>query len=184
MRRRSFNSCPVPAPQDVTLQRLQAWRQYVGGDAAGAEPKFRAFAKDDPLAAMGAILAGSSTPSQKDRTPVEAQKLMDEHPSGVIGAVLWAELGQFHVRIDPSATSDSIATLVSNVPDKFLQLITQPKGYYAVQVTPLKAFYNFGEPVLVRVSLQNVSDVDLAIGDDSAIHPRTLVRRLSARNAE
>ncbi|HEX4056272.1 MAG TPA: hypothetical protein VHX86_18580 [Tepidisphaeraceae bacterium] len=160
------------APKDVTLQRLQAWRQYIGGDAAGAGPKLRALAKDDPLAAMGAILVDSATPSKKDRCAVDAQKLMDEHPSGVIGAVLWAELDQFHVKIDPSPNSDSVATLVNNVPDEFLQLITQPKGYYAVQVTPLKAAYSFGEPVLVRVSLQNVSDVDLAIGDDSAIHPQ------------
>lgn len=159
-------------PKDVTLQRLQAWRQYVGGDAAGAVPRLLALAKDDPLAAMGAILADSSTPSRKGRALIEAQKLMDEHPSGVIGAVLWAELDQFHVKIDPSPTSGSIATLVSNIPDEFLQLITQPKGYYAVQVTPLKASYNFGEPVLVRVALQNVSNVNLAIGDDSAIHPQ------------
>ena len=160
----------LPA-DSAKLRTLQAWRQFVGGDAAGALPKFRALAGDDPLAAMGALIAESSDPTKKDRLPIEVHKLIDDHPSGVIGALLWAEFSRFHIAIDPSPTSGAIATLVANVPNEFLQLISEPKGFYQVQVTPVKSSYKFGEPILVRVSLQNVSDVNLAIGDDCAVHP-------------
>ncbi|MGD0461514.1 MAG: hypothetical protein ABSB74_03395 [Tepidisphaeraceae bacterium] len=158
-------------PDNTKLRTLQAWRQFVGGDTAGALPKFRALAKDDPLSAMGALIAESSNPAKKDLLPIEAAKLINDHPSGVIGAVLWAEFSRFHITIDPSPSSGAIATLVANVPNEFLQLISQPKGFYQVQITPVKSTYKFGEPILVRVSLQNVSDVDLAIGDECAVHP-------------
>jgi tetratricopeptide (TPR) repeat protein len=161
----------VPA-KDITLQRLRAWRQYVGGDAAGAVKKLRDLAKDDPLAGLGVVMIDAADPAKKAQVPIEAQKLIDDHPAGVVGAVLWAELSQYHVKIDPSPASGSIATLVNNVPEEFLALITQPKSYYQIDVSPLKSSFNFGEPILVRVTLQNVSDVDLAIGNDAAIHPQ------------
>jgi tetratricopeptide (TPR) repeat protein len=158
-------------PSNVKLRSLQAWRQMVGGDPAGALPKLRAIANNDPLAAMGVLIAESSDPVQKDRISYEASKLINEHPSGIIGAVLWAEFSRFHIAIAPSPSSGAIATLVANVPTSFLELISEPKAFYQVQVNPVKAAYKYGEPILVRVSLQNISSVDLAIGDDCAVHP-------------
>ncbi len=158
-------------PNNVKLRSLQAWRQMIGGDAAGALPKLRALAGDDPLAAMGVLAAESSDPVQKDRIPYEATKLINEHPSGVIGAVLWAEFSRFHIAITPSPSSGAIATLVAEIPSSFLQLISEPKNFYQVQVTPVKAAYRYGEPILVRVSLQNISNLDLAIGDECAVQP-------------
>ncbi|MGA2442903.1 MAG: hypothetical protein ABSH08_18270 [Tepidisphaeraceae bacterium] len=160
----------LPA-NDVTLQRLRAWQQYVGGDAKGALPKLKALGKLDPLAQLGVILIELDDPLTKGQAILQAQNLIDEHPSGVIGAVLWAEFSRLHVKIDPSPASGTVATMVSAVPQSFLELLRAPKTFYDVQVAPLKASYEFGEPVLVRVTLQNVSGVDLAIGDDCAIHP-------------
>jgi hypothetical protein len=156
---------------DVTLRRLRAWQQYVGGDAKGALPKLKALAGLDPLAELGVILIELDNPLTKGRAILQAQRLIDEHPSGVIGAVLWAEFNRLHVRIDPSPASGAVATLVNSIPQSFLVLLQAPKTFYDVQVTPLKPIFEFGEPALVRVTLQNVSDVDLAIGDDCALHP-------------
>ncbi len=158
-------------PDSPKLRTLQAWHQLVSGDTAGALTKFRALVNDDPLAGLGLLVAASSDPAQKDKIPQAAAKLINDHPSGVIGAILWAEFSRYHIVIDPAPNSGAVATLVANVPNSFLQLISQPKGFYEVQVSPMKASYQFGDPILVRVSLQNVSDVDLAIGDDSAVHP-------------
>jgi hypothetical protein len=60
---------------------------------------------------------------------------------------------------------------MASVPETFMELVRDPKNFYDVQVTPLKPTFEFGEPVLVRVTLQNMSNVDLAIGDDCAVHP-------------
>jgi hypothetical protein len=50
-------------------------------------------------------------------------------------------------------------------------LVTEPHGFYSMQVTPLKSAFQFGEPILVRVTMQNLSSVNMAIGDDCAVHP-------------
>ena len=150
---------------------MQAWSQYIGGDPTGTLPKLRTLARDDPLSALGVILADVNDPARKDRTVIEAHKLINDHPSGVIGAVLWAELSRFHQAIDPAPSSAAIATLVSDVPNKFMELLGQPKSFYQVQVTPLKAAYQFAEPILVRVSMQNIGDLDLAIGNDCEVRP-------------
>jgi tetratricopeptide (TPR) repeat protein len=159
-------------PEDhLTLQRLRAWQQYVSGDVPGALAKLHTIASQDPLAQLGVILIGLSDPETKPVAVVHAQKLLDEHPSGVIGAVLWAEFARYGITIDPSPGSGTVATLVNSVPRAFLELVQAPKGFYAVDVSPIKPVFEYGEPVLVRISLQNVSEVDLAIGNDCAIHP-------------
>ena len=158
------------APEDdVALKRLRAWAQYVDGDAKGALVKLRAMG-DDPLSQLGVILIELDDPRTKGRAILQAQRLINDHPSGVIGAVLWGELSRLHVKIDPSPASGAVATLVSAVPQSFLALLREPKTFYDVQVTPLKPTFEFGEPVLVRVTLLNAGGV-LAIGDDCAIHP-------------
>lgn len=156
---------------DPTLLRLRAWAQYRGGDPKGALPKLEALAARDPLAGMGAVMIKAADPATSSRAVVEAQKLLNDHPSGVIAAVLWAEFTQFHLSVEPSPDSTSVATLVANVPQSFMNLVSEPRAYYTMQVTPLRPTYKYGEPVLVRVTMQNISPVDLAIGDDCAVHP-------------
>ena len=85
--------------------------------------------------------------------------------------MLWSAFTDYHLSVEPSPDSGSAATLAANVPQSFLQLVTEPKGFYSMQVTPLKSSFQFGEPILVRVTMQNVSSVNMAIGDECAVHP-------------
>jgi tetratricopeptide (TPR) repeat protein len=156
---------------DPTVKRLRAWAQYLGGDPKGALRDLRTLQAQDPLAGLGVVLIELKDDNTKPRAMVQAQKLLNDHPSGVIGAVLWAEFSRLGLKIEPSESASAVATLVTSVPDSFMQLVQDPRNFYDVQVTPLKPTYEYGEPILVRVTLQNVSGVDLAIGDDCAVHP-------------
>jgi len=158
-------------PGDPALKRLRAWQQYIGNDPKGALPKLKVLAATDPLAALGVVLIENDDPNTKTIALRDAQILLNDHPSGVIGAILWSEFSQFHLTVEPAADSGTVATLVTNVPQSFLQLVSEPHGIYAVQAFPLKATFRYGEPILVRITMQNVSTVDLAIGEDCAVHP-------------
>jgi tetratricopeptide (TPR) repeat protein len=158
-------------PNDPTLLRLRAWQQYIGGDPKGALPSLRSLGAQDPLAALGAILIELSDPTTQPQAVVKAQKLLDDHAAGVVAAVIWSALTDYHLSVDPSSDSSAVATLAANVPQSFLQLVTDPHAFYTVQVTPLKSVFHFGEPILVRVTMQNLSSVNMAIGDDCAVHP-------------
>jgi tetratricopeptide (TPR) repeat protein len=158
-------------PNDPTLLRLLAWKQYVAGDPKGALPKLHALGRQDPLAALGAILIELSDPATQPRAVPKAQKLLNDHASGVIAAVLWSAFTDYHLSVEPSEDSGSVATLAADVPQSFLQLVSQPHGFYTMEVTPVKSAFRFGEPILVRVTMQNISPVDMAIGDDCAVRP-------------
>lgn len=161
----------LSASGDATVKRLRAWQQYVAGDSSGALTKLQPLAPDDPLAGLGVALIQLKDPATAPKATVLAQRLLDDHPSGVIGAVLWAEFGHLGLKVDPAPSSGPVATLVANVPNAYLDLATQPKNFYDIEVTPLKPTFDYGEPILVRVFMQNTSNIDLAIGDDAAIHP-------------
>jgi tetratricopeptide (TPR) repeat protein len=158
-------------PNDPTFLRLLAWKQYIAGDPKGALPKLQALGRQDPLAALGAILIELSDPATEMQAVPKAQNLLNEHASGVIAAVLWSAFTDYHLSVEPSPDSGSVATLTANVPQSFLQLVSAPRGFYTVEITPLKSAFHFGEPILVRVTMQNISTVDLAIGDDCAVRP-------------
>ena len=161
----------IALPNDPTLLRLQAWKQYVAGDPKGALPKLQALASQDPLAALARILIELSDPATQPRAVVKAQKLLNDHACGVIAAVLWSAFTDYHLSVEPSADSASVATLTANVPQSFLQLVTEPRGFYTVEITPIKSAFHFGEPILVRVTMQNISTVNMAIGDGCAVRP-------------
>ncbi len=158
-------------PNDPTVQRLLAWKQFIAGDAKGALPKLQTLGREDPLAALGAILIELSDPITQPRAVAKAQKLLNDHASGVIAAVLWSAFTDYHLSVEPSPDSGSVATLAANVPQSFLQLVTEPRGFYTMEVTPVKSAFRFGEPILVRVTMQNVSTVNMGIGDDCAVRP-------------
>jgi tetratricopeptide (TPR) repeat protein len=160
------------APEgDPTVKRLRAWQEFINHDSKGALPKLKALGASDPLAQLGVVLIELQDPNVAPRAVVHAQKLLDDHPSGVVGAVIWSEFSHLGIKIDPAPDAAAVATLVSNVPDSFEALIGDPRSFYDVEVTPLKPNYIFGEPILVRVTMQNISNVNLAVGDDCAVHP-------------
>jgi hypothetical protein len=166
----------VASPKDVTLRRLQAWQKYLGGDPNGALPQLQALSSEDPLSAMGAILIELTDPAKAPTAIVQAQKLLNEHPAGVIGAVLWSELGdKNHLSIDPAPDSAQIATLIADVPDRLLQMVDNARTFYIARLDAVKPSFEYGEPILLRVTLQNISNYNIAIGDECAIHPNVWI---------
>jgi hypothetical protein len=54
-----------------------------------------------------------------------------------------------------------------------MQIVT-PEGapkFYKLTAEPLTVSHAFGQPVLATVTIQNVSDYDITLGDDGTIKP-------------
>lgn len=162
----------LESPSDPTLRRLLAWQKYVGGDPNAAMPQLQALADNDPLAAMGVILIELSDMNKAPRADIDAQKLLEAHPSGVVGAIIWAQFAsKAHLTIEPASGSGAVASLVTSVPERLLQMVQNGRAFYIARVEPVKSSFEYGEPLLVRVTLQNISGYTIAIGDNCAIHP-------------
>ncbi|MGD1276600.1 MAG: hypothetical protein ABR964_05180 [Tepidisphaeraceae bacterium] len=157
--------------RDIQLARLRGWRLYVGGDAVGATTKLLAVQQSDPMAALGLILIDMADPAKRTDALARARQLLGKYPSGLVGAALWGALHKFDLNVEPGADSGAVATALEQFPKDFLQILSQPQSVYIVRIEPNKEAYQFGQPILIRVAIENISASDLAIGSDGALHP-------------
>ncbi|HWB52936.1 MAG TPA: hypothetical protein VG722_02045, partial [Tepidisphaeraceae bacterium] len=79
------------------------------------------------------------------------------------------------VDLIPSNQSQAVEDQLGRFPMQYMSILTSPQGFYAVHIDPLKADYGYDDPILVRISLQNVCGIDLTVGDDGLIHPTVLI---------
>lgn len=157
--------------RDIQLARLRGWRLYVGGDPVGATTKLVAVQQSDPMAALGLILIDMADPAKRTDARARARQLLDKYPSGLVGAELWGAMHKFSLNVEPGADSGPVATALEQFPKDFLQIVTQPQSFYLVRIDPNKDEYQFGEPILIRVTIENIGTSDLAISSDGALHP-------------
>jgi hypothetical protein len=159
------------SPNDVQLVRLRGWRQFVGGDSDKATATLQLAAQRDPLAELGLVLIDLGKPSKHDQAVDHAKALLNAHPSLMLGATLWTELNPIGATIDPGPQSDAISNLVNGAPNELMQLVNNPAAFYTIRAEPVRAIYEFGDPILIHVLVKNLGSMDLAIGDDCAVHP-------------
>jgi hypothetical protein len=129
--------------------------------------KLSAVADVDPYAALGMIK--SAGPAEQERADADARRLLTQYPSGVTGFLLADALRDRKIQVESTADADAIVRELDKFPKDFILILDQPGLYYAVRLQPVKIAHRYGEPVLVRVSVQNVGVDALTIGSDGAI---------------
>jgi tetratricopeptide (TPR) repeat protein len=157
--------------RDVQLARLRGWRQFIGGDPVAATTKLVAVQAADPLAALGLILIDLNDPKKQQDAINRGKQLLQDNPSGLTAATILASLHKYDVSLEASPRSEAVATAVDNWPRDIFQIISQPRSMYVINAEPVKDDYLVGEPILIRVTIENVGNTDLSIGPDGALHP-------------
>ena len=56
-----------------------------------------------------------------------------------------------------------------------MTVINSPQSFYSIHIEPIKVSFNYDEPILVRVALQNLTGIDLTVGADGLIRPLVLL---------
>lgn len=158
--------------KDVALTRLRGWRRFIDADVQTARQKLAAVQDRDPLAAMGVVMIDleSGQPQTVALATLRAKQLLAAHPSGALAAVLY---GQFHAlgaKVEPTNDADGIATLVKNFPTDWLNVMQNPENFYAIRAEPTQVTYEFGEPVLLKVTLQAINNYDITLGPEGVVH--------------
>jgi tetratricopeptide (TPR) repeat protein len=157
--------------RDPQLARLRGWREYIGGDPVAASTKLVAAQDTDPLATLGLVLIDLPDAHKHDDALSRARRLLSANPSGLVGATIYEALKQYDVNVERSPTADAIDQAASAFPGDFAQIVSHPQTFYIVHAEPTEFSYDFGQPVLVRVMIENIGTYDLAIGPDAALHP-------------
>lgn len=163
---------PLLPVDSVTLTRLRGWQALIGGHAAEARDILAKVQTEDPLSAFGAITADQL--DKKPDDPARIRNLLDENRTGLIGAMLWTTFRDDSDRPPARPTAAAVQAELKNFPSEILNVLIPRlvSRVYALDAEPLQTTYDFGTPVLARITVQNVSvNADVTVGGDALLHP-------------
>ncbi len=156
----------VPA-DDTTLVRLQGWNLLAQNKPEEAKVKLSAVADRDPMAALGLIKMEPVTSSDAN---FRGRRLLSENPSRMLGLFLKESLRDRGIKVAASDKAQTISDQLAKFPMNWLNIIDKPSDFYLVRGTPMSGQFDYREPVLVNVTIQNLSEFDITMGTDGVLH--------------
>jgi tetratricopeptide (TPR) repeat protein len=165
---------PLSDPEDQQsksfIARMEGWLFLLQpSKTAEAKVKLSAAAEKDPFAALGLVRVYAMDDPAKAKA--EAAKLLNKYGSGLLGAMLFHDLRDMGVKVAPKPEAAALTDALSKFPKDWMRAIDAPQQFYLIRGEPVKISQPYGEPLLVRVAIQNTSDYDLSIGEDGFIKP-------------
>ncbi len=158
-------------PANAGVARIVGWIYLVDGDATAAKQKLSAVADRDALAAMGLIRLGRAGAEDAAKLDAQAAQLLSQNPSGLTGATLWNEFHARQIKLTPKPDAEPMRAELRKFSAGWLKILDKPQNYYLLKAEPTKVSFEFSEPVLARVSLQNIGSDDITVGRDGVIRP-------------
>ncbi len=163
-------SNPDDAQSKAFIARMEGWLFYLqGGKVGEATVKLSAAAERDPLAALGLVRIYAMDDKPKAR--FEAAKLLARHPAGFIGGMIYHDVRDLNVKVIPNEKAPPMQEALAKFPRDWMRVVDAPQQFYLIRGEPLKVSAPYGEPLWIRLTIQNISDHDLTIGDDALIKP-------------
>ncbi len=157
------------------IARLQGFVAYNNGQLEDAKVKFGAIAKNDPLA-QAAMLA-IRLKSGEDRNALfnEAAQLVAAVPVDVWSTTvryLLADFGPINFR---TPDAEALRTEVLKLPEEWMDLPKDPSSYYTLELEPVTVGVVTGQPMFMRVIIQNISIYPLVIGPGGVVDQTVVI---------
>lgn len=152
-------------PDSPMFGRLEGWNWLVAGKTDEARVKLTAVADRDPLARLGVIELMKKDPAQQAAAKVEAKKLMEASASGVLGVIIRQRLSDLGVKTDLSPIAEALRDVVDRYPQQLTRLALVPQEFYAAQASADLVEHEFGQPIMLTLTLRNQSDQPLTLGE-------------------
>jgi len=164
----------IADPQDqqskAFIARLEGWLFLLQPNKLGeARVKLSAAAETDPFAALGLVRVYDM--EDKAKAKAEAAKLLSRYSNGMVAALIFHDLRELGVKMTPKPEAAALSEALARFPKDWMRVIDAPQQFYLIRGEPMKISSPYGEPLMVRVAIQNTSDYDLTIGDDGLIKP-------------
>jgi hypothetical protein len=167
------------APENsVIVPRLEGWSYLINKRPQEARVKLSAVAERDSLSQLGLIVEAKDNPDNKvnpeamKKINADATKLVSQHPSGLMGSLIWGALRGPGVKLEPQAPfAATISDQLKHFPKNWMEILDSPATFYTMRADPLQVSHNFGDPLLVRVTFQNIGAYDLSVGPEGTLHP-------------
>ena len=160
----------LPA-DDPLVARLVGWSYLVRGQWPEARQKLSAVADRDVYAQMGMVLIDDQAGNRTDADNLAKQTLAS-HPSGPAAVLLYSAFHGRGAKVIPLPSAEIVTAALQEFPREWLSIVGDPQLFYSVAAEPVDQQIVFPEAILVKLTIQNVSQYDMAIGPDGAIRPQ------------
>ncbi len=156
----------VPA-DNVALVRLQGWNLLSQNKPEEAKVKLSAVADRDPMAALGMV---KMEPVNSNDATFRGRRLLSQNPSKMLGVFLKESLHDRGIKVAASDQAQALSDQLLKFPMNWLNIIDKPSDFYLIRGTPVAGQFDYREPVLVNVTIQNLSEFDITLGPDGVLH--------------
>lgn len=163
-------------PDDnLTLARLRGWAQVAQKQPDAARESLEPVRESDPLSALGlirlALDQAGGDPDALKAADDQARTLLGSNASGLVGAIVAQALKDRGLTPQPRPDAAALRQASQQFPRPWLDIVDHPERFYSVRAEPLRVAHHYGEPMLVRVVVQNLTDYDITIGEAGVIRP-------------
>ena len=154
----------LPA-ENPLLARLDGWNFLRNGDKDQAKVKLSAVKDVDPIAALGLV-----TMMDDKEAKDEGTKLISRNPVGMNVVIMLDALRTKNVSLEPDGKLTApILKVLSDFNGTWMSIMDTPGSFYTLKIEPLRVSHAFGEPMLMRVSIENKSEFPITIGPEGVI---------------
>lgn len=158
----------LAGPDSTLAHRIAGFVALSADRLDEADVAFAPVAERDLLSRLGLLTLKLKKGEDKATIVAEGNKLLAQLPTDVWPLVIRQSLKEAGPLAFKSPEADAVAAEAAKVPDD-LWSFGQGRLPYLVDVTPVTGSVAFGEPILVKVTLQNISRRPLAIGPGTGL---------------
>ncbi|HVX86583.1 MAG TPA: hypothetical protein VH253_17510 [Phycisphaerae bacterium] len=156
------------AATDKTLARLRGWLLLRTGKAAAAQAALAPLADADPLAQLGLARALIEL-HQSAEAARQLQDLWRQYPQGIFALQIAQAARSAQIPLADTVLATRYAGVVGDIPPDFWAAQRQPRDIELLSPADLDPRYNLGQPILLDLTITNVSNHPLPVGPDGAI---------------
>jgi hypothetical protein len=155
--------------ESQTIARLEGWAFLIGNKPDEAKVKLSAAAETDPLAALGMIRLAGNEGDAKAAADAQGQELLAKNGYGLTGATIAEALSFRGIKPQSPPAVEPVTTELAKFPGAFMRILDAPGAFYSLRVEPVKISHAFGDPILLKLTVQNIGEHDLTVGPDGII---------------
>jgi tetratricopeptide (TPR) repeat protein len=157
---------------DPVVVRIEGWTYLVQDQFQQAGVKLKAVGDKDAIAQAGVDLLWAKNPAERDQAVAAAGKLLRQHSSGLLAAVLTDTLRDLKVKVSPADNAEDVRKAIADFPKDWLRILEAPQSFYQLKAEMVggRVLFPFGEPMFAVVTIRNVSQFDITIGPEGVIH--------------
>ncbi|MEM7809284.1 MAG: hypothetical protein AAF561_14335, partial [Planctomycetota bacterium] len=149
--------------QSPVVTRLRGWQAWRSDDVTSAQEKLEAVAEADPLSALGLLLIRREA---GEDVLTDARQLLNDTPSGLAAATIADAFDSEGLAAGAGAAAGDVRAAIEEFPLRLLDLIdpANSRRFYSLAARPEKVSHQYGEPMLIRITLRNIGPDPITIG--------------------